>query len=200
MTASLDLRRTPLHSAHRAAGARLVEFAGWEMPVQYTGVIAEHQAVRTAAGLFDVSHMGQLEVRGKGAETFLQWLTPNDIVKLEPGRAHYSGLLTAEGGYVDDLLVYRRAADRFLLVVNAANREEDFAWVASHAPQGVAVEDVSDRWALLALQGPRAVAIAQALADLDLAGIKYYRFAEGQIAGRPALVSRTGYTGEDGFE
>ncbi len=185
---------------HRAAGARLVEFAGWEMPVQYAGVIAEHQAVRTAAGLFDVSHMGQLEVRGSGAAAFLQWLTPNDVEALVPGRAHYSGLLTEDGGYVDDLLVYRLAADRFLLVVNAANREADFAWVAGRAPEGVVVEDVSERWALLALQGPRAEPVVQALADLDLAALKYYRFAEGRVAGRAALVSRTGYTGEDGFE
>jgi aminomethyltransferase len=200
VTASIELRRTPLHPVHRAAGARLVEFAGWEMPVQYAGVIAEHQAVRSAAGLFDVSHMGQLEVRGAGAESFLQRLTPNDVVQLQPGRAHYSGLLTEEGGYVDDLLVYRLAADRFLLVVNAANRDEDFVWVASRAPRDVVVEDVSDGWALLALQGPRAAPIVQALSDLDLARLKYYRFAEGRVAGRPALVSRTGYTGEDGFE
>ncbi len=200
MTASTELRRTPLHSVHQAAGARLVDFAGWEMPVQYAGVISEHQAVRTAAGLFDVSHMGQLEVRGPGAEAYLQWLTPNDVAKLEPGRAHYSGLLGEEGGYVDDLLVYRRSADRFLLVVNAANRDTDLAWVASRAPQGVAVEDVSDEWALLAVQGPRSVAIVQGLTDLDLSQLKYYRFAEGRVAGRGALVSRTGYTGEDGFE
>jgi aminomethyltransferase len=200
VSASPELRRTPLHGAHLAAGARLVEFAGWEMPIQYAGVIAEHEAVRRAAGLFDVSHMGELEVRGAGAEAFLQWLTPNDVARLEAGRAHYSALLTEAGGYVDDLLVYRLAPDRFLLVVNAANRAEDFDWVASRAPAGVVVEDVSDAWALLALQGPRAAAILQPLTELELAGLKYYRFAGAAVAGRPALVSRTGYTGEDGFE
>ena len=196
-----DLRRTPLWDCHREAGARLVEFAGYEMPVQYAGVIDEHRAVRGAAGLFDVSHMGEVRVSGSGAEAFIERLTPNSVAKLKPGRAHYSGLLTEEGGYIDDLLVYRIASEEFLLVVNAANREEDFAWIRSHAPEeGVELEDVSDRYALLALQGPKAVEILAPLASIDVAAIRYYRFAMGEVDGVPTLISRTGYTGEDGFE
>src|SRR5215212_3028434 len=128
-----ELRRTPLHDRHRAAGGKLVPFAGWEMPVQYAGVIEEHRAVRTAAGLFDVSHMGEVRVRGAGAEAFLQRLTPNDVTKLVPGRAHYSGLLTERGTYVDDLLIYRLGPEDFLVVVNASNAERDFEWIASRA-------------------------------------------------------------------
>ncbi len=207
MTTSL-LKRTPLHDCHRAAGARLVEFAGWEMPVQYAGVIEEHRAVRGAAGLFDVSHMGEIAVRGPGAEALLERLTPNDVAKLAPGRAHYSGLLTERGTYLDDLLVYRLAADEFLLVVNAGNAEKDFAWIAAraggssgaHVADVADVADVSDDWALLALQGPRALEILAPRARPDVAALRYYGFARGEVAGRPALVSRTGYTGEDGFE
>jgi aminomethyltransferase len=195
-----SFRRSPLHEVHVEAGARLVPFAGWEMPVQYEGVIEEHRAVRERAGLFDVSHMGEIRVSGTGAETFLQGVTPNDVSKLTPGRAHYSGLLTERGTYIDDLLVYRMAEDDFLVVVNAANREKDLAWLVEHASADVAISDESDRWALLALQGPRAVEILGGLTEVDLAAIRYYRFAEGEVAGRPAIVSRTGYTGEDGFE
>jgi aminomethyltransferase len=196
------LQRTPLYDCHVEAGARLVPFAGWEMPVQYGGVIEEHRAVRGAAGLFDVSHMGEITVRGAGAEDFLQGLTPNDVAKLRPGRAHYSGLLTPQGTYIDDLLIYRRGGDDFLLVVNAANAAEDFAWVAEHAEgrTDLAVADVSDDWALLALQGPRAVEILKRHTGQDLDAIRYYRFAEGTLDGKPVLFSRTGYTGEDGFE
>lgn len=185
---------------HRRAGAKLVDFAGWEMPVQYAGVIEEHRAVRSAAGLFDVSHMGEFRVAGAKSERFLQRLTPNDVSKLAPGRAHYSALLTERGTYVDDLLVYRLRADEFLLVVNAANAAKDFAWLESHLEAGVDLQDVSDRYALVALQGPRAAKILSVLTRIDVAAIKYYDFAEGEVAGRRALVSRTGYTGEDGFE
>lgn len=199
--AEVPLRRTPLYDCHREAGARLVDFAGWEMPVEYAGLMAEHRAVRTAAGLFDVSHMGEVHVRGAGAEAFLQRLTPNDVTQLTPGRAHYSALLTERGTYVDDLLVYRLAADEFLVVVNASNADKDFAWMESHlAGDDVELENACDRYALLALQGPRAVEILAGLTAADLAAIKYYRFAQGEVAGRPALLSRTGYTGEDGFE
>jgi aminomethyltransferase len=194
------LRRSPLNEIHVEAGARLVPFAGWTMPVQYASVIEEHRAVRERAGLFDVSHMGELRVRGAGAEGFLQRVTPNDVSKLTPGRAHYSGLLTEQGTYVDDLLVYRLAEEDFLVVVNAANTEKDLAWLAERQVEGATVEDESDRWALLALQGPRAEAILSRLTELDLAAIRYYRFAEGEVAGRSMIVSRTGYTGEDGFE
>jgi aminomethyltransferase len=194
------LRRTPLYECHREAGGKLVPFAGWEMPVQYAGVIEEHRAVRGAAGLFDVSHMGEISVRGPGALRFLEGLTPNQVSKLVPGRAHYSGLLGEEGTYHDDLLVYRLGESDFLLVVNAANRDRDFAWVKGHAPADAEVEDVSDEWALLALQGPQAAAILAPLSDVDLSGLRYYGFAEGTVDGHRGLISRTGYTGEDGFE
>jgi len=193
-------RRTPLYDNHRRAGAKLVDFAGWEMPVRYSSGIEEHRAVRKAAGLFDVSHMGEVRVHGDGAEEFLQRLTPNNVAKLKPGRAHYSALLTEEATYVDDLLVYRLAADDFLLVVNAANRAGDVEWIRSHPHPGCRVDDLSDRYALLALQGPRAVAILARHTDVDVGGVRFYRFATGEVAGRSAILSRTGYTGEDGFE
>jgi aminomethyltransferase len=156
--------------------------------------------VRSAAGLFDVSHMGELRVAGGGAERFLQRLTPNDVARLEPGRAHYSGLLDEGGTYIDDLVVYRLAPDEFLLVVNAGNVDRDLAWIRGRAPDDTVVEDHSERWALLALQGPRAAAILARLTAADLPAIKYYRFAAAEVAGRSAILSRTGYTGEDGFE
>jgi len=197
---SSSLRRTPLYDRHVAAGARMVDFAGWEMPVQYDGVIDEHRRVRTAAGLFDVSHMGEIRVAGAAAESFVQGLTPNDVGKLTPGRIHYSALLTPEGTFIDDLLVYRVAADEFMIVVNASNAEQDFAWIEAQPHAGVVVEDVSGSYALLALQGPRAVEILQPLTATPLAEIRYYRFAPGEVGGSRALLSRTGYTGEDGFE
>jgi aminomethyltransferase len=201
-----SLLRTPLYDRHRAAGGKIVPFAGWEMPVQYQGVIDEHRAVRTAAGLFDVSHMGEVRVVGPGAEDFLQHLTPNDVSKLADGQAHYSALLTDEGTYIDDLLVYRIGPEEFLVVVNAANTEGDFQWIADHAreAEAVEVEDVSGRYALLALQGPSAVEILRPLAAVPENGglydVGYYRFARGEVDGAPGLLSRTGYTGEDGFE
>lgn len=200
MATSESLKRTPLYECHQEAGARLVDFAGWEMPVQYAGVIEEHRAVRTAAGLFDVSHMGEVRVQGPGSEEFLQRLTPNDVSKLAPGRAHYSGLLTERGTYVDDLLIYRLGAEEFLVVVNASNAERDHEWIASRAGSGVQVVNESDRWALIALQGPKAVEILRPLTSPEALALKYYGFQMGEVAGRPALVSRTGYTGEDGFE
>ena len=198
--ASEDLRRTPLHECHREAGAKIVPFAGWEMPVQYESVIEEHRAVRERAGLFDVSHMGEISVRGPGAVSYLEALTPNHVAKLGLGRAHYSGLLTEAGTYVDDLLIYRLGEQDFLVVVNASNRDKDFAWMQRHASADVEVEDVSDRYALLALQGPRAVEILAPLTDVDLSALRYYGFAAGTVDGHRAIVSRTGYTGEDGFE
>ena len=194
--------RTPLYDCHLEAGGRMVDFAGWEMPVQYSGVLEEHRAVRNAAGLFDVSHMGEVSVRGPGAEPFLQLLTPNDVSKLAPGRAHYSGLLTERGTYLDDLLVYRLGPQDFLVVVNAANTASDFQWIEKRAAEvpDVRVENVSDRYALLALQGPRAVEILRPLAACDLSAIRYYGFEKGEVDGAEALLSRTGYTGEDGFE
>jgi aminomethyltransferase len=202
------LKRTPLYACHVEAGAKLVDFAGWEMPVQYSGsnggVIEEHRAVRTAAGMFDVSHMGEVRVRGAGAEAFLQRLTPNDVSKLAPGRAHYSGLLTDSGTYIDDLLIYRLAADDFLVVVNASNAERDFAWIAERVTaaekETVEVTNESDRYALIAVQGPQAVPILTPLMTPGAADVRYYGFLRGEVAGKPAILSRTGYTGEDGFE
>ena len=195
------LRRTPLHALHRELGARLVPFAGWEMPVQFAGVVKEHLAVRGAAGLFDVSHMGELRVTGPEAIPLLQRLTPNDVSRLRIGQAQYSALTTDSGGFVDDIIVYRRGEGSFLLVTNAANTPADLAWIRERGgPAAQVVEDVSDRYALLALQGPRAVAILGGLTPLNLRRIRYYRFADGPVAGVPATVARMGYTGEDGFE
>ena len=197
-----DLKKTPLNAAHRALGAKMVDFGGWDMPVQYPGgIMAEHQAVRTRAGLFDVSHMGELRVKGPDALRFLDWLTPNAVAKLVDGQIHYTGFLTEQGTFVDDLLIYREAADDFLLVVNAGNIEKDFAWVKEKAKGfAAAITNESDGTGQVALQGPAAEAILQGLADLKLADIAYYFFKRGRVAGLPCLVSRTGYTGEDGFE
>lgn len=178
----------------------MVDFTGWDMPVQYAGVIEEHRAVRTAAGLFDVSHMGEVRVRGAAAEALLQRLTPNDVGKLAVGRAHYSGLLTERGTYVDDLLIYKLAPEDFLVVVNASNADRDFEWIAARAEGDVEVVNESDRYALLALQGPRALEILAPMAPAEVAGLKYYGFLQGTVAGAPAIISRTGYTGEDGVE
>jgi aminomethyltransferase len=194
------LKRTPLHDEHVALGGKIVPFAGFEMPVQYDGITAEHRRVRESAGLFDVSHMGEFEVRGPEAEALVRRLGVNDVSRLEVGQAQYSALCLDDGGILDDLIVYR-FADRYMLVVNASNRQKDLAWVMRHA-EGFDAEvvDRSDELALLAIQGPRAREIVRALTDTDLEGIGYYRFAEGEVAGVPAVISRTGYTGEDGFE
>jgi aminomethyltransferase len=199
--AEAALLRTPLHAEHVALGAKLVPFAGYQLPIQYpTGITAEHNAVRTAAGLFDVSHMGEFVVRGERALEFVQRLSTNDASKLEVGQAQYSTLLDDGGKLLDDLLVYRYP-DRWMLVVNGANREKDLARVRSFAAEyGVELEDATDAVALLALQGPKAQAILARLTDADLDAIRYYRFAEGEVDGVPATLSRTGYTGEDGFE
>ena len=195
-----DLRKTPLHAVHLESGAKMVPFGGWDMPVEYSGLIAEHNAVRTAAGLFDVSHMGQFEVEGEGALAFLQRVTSNDVGKLVDGQAQYSALPTPGGCPVDDVIVYRRSARRFLVVVNAANVEKDWRWLLSRKPTACGLHDLSDRFALLALQGPRSEAILAGLTPLDVAAIRFYRFAEGTVDGHEAIVARTGYTGEDGFE
>jgi aminomethyltransferase len=201
MTApTTPLLRTPFYVLHVAAGAKMVPFAGWEMPVQYTGGIAEHKAVREACGLFDVSHMGEFFVRGPGAVDFVQKVTTNDVTALAVGQVQYSSFLNAQGTIVDDCLVYR-GADHLMLVVNASNREKDFAHISAElASFDATLEDVSDRFALLAVQGPKVEGILQPLVNVDLAPIGYYRFVEGTIAGVPATISRTGYTGEDGFE
>lgn len=195
------LRTTPLHEAHVGGGARMVDFAGWHMPVQYSGVVDEHLAVRQRAGLFDVSHMGEARVRGPQALDLLQRLTCNDVARLQPGRVQYTAMTTAAGGFVDDLLIYQLASDDYLLVINAANTPKDVAWLQQHAPGFDAqVEDVSDRWAQIALQGPKAVEILEPLVAEPVAGLRYYSFIQTRIGGVAGLVSRTGYTGEDGFE
>jgi aminomethyltransferase len=199
-TSTTTLRKTPLHAVHREMGAKMVPFGGWEMPVEYAGLIAEHMGVRQAAGLFDVSHMGELEVSGPGSLAFLQRVTCNDVAKLADGQAQYSALPNDSGAPMDDVIVYRRGAERYMLVVNAGNIEKDFDWLRAQGPQGCEVSDKSDAYALLALQGPRAQEILQPLTPVDLASVAYYHFAEGEVDGHPASVSRTGYTGEDGFE
>ena len=196
-----ELKKTPLNARHRALGARMVPFGGWDMPVEYSGIVAEHMAVRTAAGLFDVSHMGEVELAGKDALAAVQRISTNDAARLSVGQAQYSALTTPAGTFVDDIVVYRLASDHFLLVVNAGDIEKKYRWIAEHSARGdVAAVNSSARYALLAVQGPSAQAIVQQLTTLDLASIKYYWFAYGEVASVRCIVARTGYTGEDGFE
>ncbi len=193
-------KHTSLFALHRAAGARMIEFGGWEMPVQYTGIVEEHRSVRTAAGLFDVSHMGEIEITGPGALESVQRLIPNDASRLAVGQGLYSPMCTPTGGIIDDLTVFRLGDQRFYFVVNAARAEVDFKWIAEHTRNAVADNRSADL-ALLALQGPRAAEILQALTPVDLSGLAYFHAADGvTVASRRCLVSRTGYTGEDGFE
>jgi aminomethyltransferase len=179
----------------------MVPFAGWDMPVEYSGLSHEHLAVRTRAGLFDVTHMGQVELAGKDALAAVQWISSNDASRLTIGQAHYAGLTTPAGTFVDDMLVYRFGDDHFLLVINASNVEKDFAWIVEQTRRfDAAAVDTSARYALIALQGPLARQVMQRLSNVDLAAIRYYWFAHGEIAGVRGTLSRTGYTGEDGFE
>ena len=197
----VEVKRTPLYEEHTAAKAKLIDFGGWEMPVQYAGVIEEHHAVRTKAGLFDVSHMGEIDVSGTEALAFVQMLITNDASKLDDGKILYSPMCYPNGGVVDDLLVYRYNENRFFLVVNASNVDKDYAWIVEQAEKfNVSVENVSEQYAQLALQGPLSETILQRITNTDLAQIKYYGFVHGEIDGTPCLISRTGYTGEDGFE
>jgi len=197
-----ELKDTPLAAEHAALGAKMVPFAGYEMPVQYpTGIRREHQAVRETAGLFDVSHMGEFLITGADAEAFVSRVTTNDPAALRPGQAQYSAFCRTDGGIVDDLLVYRLAEDRFRLVVNAANIGKDWAHIQPEAAGlEVRLENESDGIGLVALQGPVSERILQRLATPDPRGIGYYDFVQGEVEGCPALISRTGYTGEDGFE
>jgi aminomethyltransferase len=196
------LKKTPLNARHRALGARMVEFGGWEMPVEYSGLVAEHMAVRTRAGLFDVSHMGEIEIAGRDALTAVQHITSNDASKLSNNQAQYSALTTPHGTFVDDVLTYRLADEHFMLVVNASNIIKDFTWITERiAGLGDAVAvNTSSRYALLAVQGPAARDILQTLTGVPLGEIKYYWFTTGEVAGVAGTISRTGYTGEDGFE
>jgi aminomethyltransferase len=193
------MKKTAFNDIHRSLGAKLVEFGGFEMPVQYTGIIQEHLAVRKRVGVFDVSHMGEFEVTGKDALAFLQLMTINDVSKLEEGRAQYSAMCYDDGGIVDDLLVYN-CGDRYMLVVNASNTKKDFEWLKSHLAGEVDLRDVSDATSLLAVQGPQSLVVLQKLTDVSLSALEYYHFTRGKLAGVPMLISRTGYTGELGFE
>jgi len=194
------LKKTALHAAHRRAGAKMVEFAGWEMPVQYSGVIDEHVAVRSRAGLFDVSHMGEIEVRGPGALEFCQRISANDVARMNVSQAQYNLLLHENGGVVDDVIFYRLDAERFLVCVNASNNEKDFSWMRQQAGADVEVDNVSASYAQLALQGPLAEKILQPLTGLALDELKAFHFQFAGVATVRCLVSRTGYTGENGFE
>jgi aminomethyltransferase len=195
------LKRTPFHDLHVALGAKMVPFAGYEMPVQYpTGITAEHKAVRAGCGMFDVSHMGEFIITGPGAVDFVNHVTTNDVAALAIGQAHYSTITRENGTIVDDCLVYRYA-DRVMMVVNGSNKDKDWAHVTAHAPRfDIAIVDRTEDIALLAVQGPKAAEILQGLTTTDLSTIKYYHFTEGEVGGIPATISRTGYTGEDGFE
>jgi aminomethyltransferase len=198
MTPQTSLKRTSLYDTHVAAGGKMVEFGGWEMPVQYSGIIEEHHAVRQAAGLFDVSHMGEFRLRGPGATAFVQNVIANDVTKIAPGQALYTQFTRPEGGTVDDLLVYAEE-DGFLLVVNAGNIAKDWAWLQQHKPADVELTDESDDTAMLALQGPKAQAIMERLMP-SFPALKSFHWFDGVLCGIPVRVARTGYTGEDGFE
>lgn len=203
-----ELKRTPLHPLYAAYGAKVIDFGGWELPVQFSGILQEHEAVRTKAGLFDVSHMGEVEVSGSGAVAYLQKLTVNDVARLQIGQAQYSLMCHEDGGVIDDLLVYRLAEDKFMLVINAANIDKDVEWLTSHVGPNVSIRDISQEMSLLALQGPNAVHVLQLCTKTTLAEIKPFHFQQQIQLFHPltnadlceALISRTGYTGEDGFE
>lgn len=211
---SEELKKTPLNDVHRASGGKMVDFGGWDMPVQYgAGVIEEHMATRTRAGLFDVSHMGEIWVEGPDTIPFVNRLTTNNVTKLNDGQAHYSCLTNEKGGVVDDLLVYRFGPEKLLLVVNAGTTEKDWEWIKGNAERGtrnaesgglagpdVQLTNASPEYCQIAIQGPKATEILQRLTDTDLSSIKYYWFTTGQVDGVDGIISRTGYTGEDGFE
>ena len=198
-----NLRKTPLHATHVRLGARMVEFGGWEMPVRYTGDLEEHRAVRNAAGLFDLGHMGQVELTGSGALLFLEWLVTNEFASLPVGSSRYTLMCRPDGGTIDDLFVYR-LPDRWFIVLNAANRTGDVAWMqarrAEQTDLDVTISDVTDKTGMLALQGPHAERVLQRLTSAALGQLPYFHSVEAPVAGVPTLIARTGYTGEDGFE
>ena len=194
------LNRTPLYEVHKQLGGKTIEFGGWEMPVQYSSIIDEHLTVRSNVGIFDVSHMGELEIRGPGSLSLIQKLITNDAAKLVDGQILYTPMCTETGGIVEDLLVYRFAANRYMLVVNASNIEKDLAWIHAHDKTEVTIENRSDGMSLVALQGRNAPQCLQTLTNINLTTLNYYQFAAGEVAGIPTIISRTGYTGEIGFE
>ncbi len=198
--ATAELRKTALNSIHRRLGAKMVNFGGWDMPLEYSGILAEHEAVRTRAGLFDVSHMGEIEILGPGALGLVQLVSCNNAAKLNVGQAHYSGLMTSRGTFVDDLLVHKISDTHYLLCVNAGNQDHDFEHIVEHNKFDAKVENAGPRYSQLAIQGPRAKDILQRLTPVALDSIHYYHFAFGKVSGIDCLIARTGYTGEDGFE
>ena len=200
MTTSAGLKATPLNAAPRRLGARMVDFGGWDMPVQYSSIVEEHNTVRGAVGLFDVSHMGEIEIRGPEAFNLVQYVSCNNAAKLQVGQAQYSGLLYEHGGFVDDILVHKVEDDHYFLCVNASNQEKDYDHISTANLKKATVEYASERYAQLAVQGPRARPTVQKLTRTDLSSIKYYWFADGEVSGIPARIAHTGYTGEDGFE
>jgi aminomethyltransferase len=201
MTApATPLRKTPLNATHRRLGAKMVDFGGWDMPVQYSGLLDEHRTVRTAVGLFDVSHMGEIEVRGPEALRLVNYIGTNDATLLKIGQAQYSGVLYEHGGFVDDILVHKVADDHYFLCVNASNQDKDFEHIAAHNSFDCTVENAGVRYAQIAVQGPRALETLEKLTEVELAPIAYYHFKDGDVSGTAARIARTGYTGEDGFE
>ncbi|MBC7693349.1 MAG: glycine cleavage system aminomethyltransferase GcvT [Methylotenera sp.] len=198
------LKRTALYEEHQRSGGRLIDFGGWELPVQYTGVIDEHQTCRTAAGLFDVSHMGEILCEGKDAEKFLNYLVTNNVSKIAIGQAQYTVMCNEAGGIVDDLIIYRRGEDQFFVVVNASNTDKDYSWIQKIHASGkwdLTLRNVSTEYTQIAIQGPKATEILQTLTPADLSAVKTYWFTESTVLGGvPAIIARTGYTGEDGFE
>ena len=200
MAVASPLRATPLNSLHRSLGAKLVDFGGWEMPVQYAGIVQEHHAVRTAVGLFDVSHMGEIEISGRDAGALVDFVTTNHAQNLKLGQAQYSGLLYSHGGFVDDILVHRVTETDYFLCVNATNQDKDFEHIRALNHFDARVEFAGERYAQLAIQGPKSRATLQKITQTDLSSIRYYWFRDGEVAGVPARIAHTGYTGEDGFE
>jgi aminomethyltransferase len=198
--AAAETRKTSLNAIHRELGARMVNFGGWDMPLEYSGILAEHDSVRSRAGLFDVSHMGEIEIIGPEAEQLVQWVSCNNAAKLVEGQIQYSGLMTSRGTFVDDLLVHKISPTHFLLCVNAGNQETDFAHIQANNKFDARVENTGPRYTQLAIQGPRSQEILQPLTQADLSAIRYYYFAYGKVDGVVCLIARTGYTGEDGFE
>lgn len=196
-----ELKRTPLFEVYKEYGGKTIDFGGWELPVQFSSIKEEHEAVRTRAGLFDVSHMGEVEVKGTDSLSYLQKMVTNDVAKLQNGGAQYTAMCYENGGTVDDLLIYKLADDHYLLVINASNIEKDYKWLQEHAEGDVHLENLSEHTAQLALQGPSAVKVLQKLTETDLSGIGTFKFQQGiNVSGKTVLISRTGYTGEDGFE
>ncbi len=201
MISNEKLKLTPLYEEHVALGARMVPFAGWHMPVQYSGLVDEHKCVRSSVGLFDVSHMGELNVTGRGSLEFLQFMTLNDVSKLDIGQAQYNAFCYENGTVVDDIIIYKRGYDSYFVCVNASNIEKDYAWLKEHCPkQGVILENVSDDYAQIAVQGPKSRELVAKVVDIKIHDLAYYHFTEGKVLGVPGIIARTGYTGELGYE